>query len=132
MPKIDANIVARNAMTGEALLDNLTISTAGNLSDLRVDVKGAGTIGDEALRLETAGSVALEDVLATDDDESGFDASTGKFVNMLDAGIVDPTKVTITALRNAVSIAGLMMTTNSLVTELSDDEDAEPILGAVS
>ena len=72
--------------------------------------------------------MALEDVLATDDETSGFDASTGKFVNMLDAGIVDPTKVTVTALRNAVSISGLMLTTNTLVTELGDDEDDEPVI----
>ena len=78
------------------------------------------------------GSVALEDVLAADDETSGFDASTGKFVNMLDAGIVDPTKVTVTALRNAVSISGLMMTTNTLVTELGEDKDDKPVLGAIS
>ena len=77
----------------------------------------------------TDGSVVVEDVLAMEDDETGFDASTGKFVNMLDAGIVDPTKVTVTALRNAVSISGLMMTTETLVTEL--DEEEEPVDGAV-
>ena len=115
------------------------------LDDVRGKVKGDEKLGVDILAraakvplmtiAENAGldgSVALEDVLATDDDESGFDASTGKFVNMLNAGIVDPTKVTITALRNAVSIAGLMITTNTLVTELSDDEDAEPVIGAIS
>jgi chaperonin GroEL len=74
--------------------------------------------------------VVVEDVVAMEDDETGFDAATGKFVNMLKAGIVDPTKVTVTALRNAVSISGLMFTTNTLVTELEDDDD--PIEGAVA
>jgi len=115
------------------------------LDEVRGKVKGDEKLGVDILAraaqvplttiAENAGldgSVVLEDVLATDDAESGFDASTGKFVNMLEAGIVDPTKVTVTALRNAVSIAGLMMTTNVLVTELSDDEDAEPVIGALS
>ena len=78
----------------------------------------------------TDGSVVVEDVVAMEDDETGFDAGKGQFVNMLDAGIVDPTKVTVTALRNAVSISGLMLTTNTLVTELGDEDD--PIEGAVA
>ena len=78
------------------------------------------------------GSVVLADVLAHESDEDGFDASTGKFVNMIEAGIVDPTKVTVTALRNSVSIAGLMITTNSLVTELKDGDDVDPVEGAVA
>ena len=49
---------------------------------------------------------------------------------MLSAGIVDPTKVTVTALRNAVSISGLMLTTETLVTDLDDDED--PVQDAVA
>jgi chaperonin GroEL len=76
--------------------------------------------------------VVVADVLALESAEEGFDASTGKFVNMLSAGIVDPTKVTVTALRNSVSIAGLMLTTNSLVTELKDDDEEEPVEGAVA
>ena len=71
----------------------------------------------------TDGSVVVEDIVTMEDDETGFDASTGKFVNMLKAGIVDPTKVTVTALRNAVSIAGLMFTTDVLVTDLEDETD---------
>jgi chaperonin GroEL len=78
----------------------------------------------------TDGSVVVEDVVAMDDDETGFDASTGKFVNMFKAGIVDPTKVTVTALRNAVSISGLMLTTKTLVTDLEDETD--PVDGAVA
>lgn len=52
----------------------------------------------------------------------GFDAYTGKYVDMINAGIIDPTKVTRTALYNAASVAGLMLTTNTLVTELADEE----------
>ncbi|MGA1979072.1 MAG: chaperonin GroEL [Sedimentisphaerales bacterium] len=64
------------------------------------------------------------------DENVGYDANTGQFVNMFKAGIVDPAKVARTALQSAASIAGLMLTTNVLVTDLKD-KDEEPIPGAV-
>ncbi len=60
----------------------------------------------------------------------GYDANTGEFVDMFKAGIIDPAKVARTALEMAASVAGLMLTTNVLVTELKD-KDEEPIPGAV-
>jgi len=63
---------------------------------------------------------------------TGYDANTGQFVDMLKAGIIDPAKVARTALETAASVAGLMLTTNVLVTDLKDeDKDKEPIPGAV-
>jgi chaperonin GroEL len=61
---------------------------------------------------------------------TGYDANTGQFVDMLKAGIIDPAKVARTALETAASVAGLMLTTNVLVTDLKD-KDEEPIPGAV-
>jgi chaperonin GroEL len=62
----------------------------------------------------------------------GYDANTGQFVDMFKAGIIDPAKVARTALETAASVAGLMLTTNVLVTELKDDQkDEEPIAGSV-
>ena len=52
----------------------------------------------------------------------GFDARSGKMVDMLEAGIIDPAKVTKQALQNASSIAGLMLTTEALVSEIKEDE----------
>ncbi|MEA2490181.1 MAG: chaperonin GroEL [Acidobacteriota bacterium] len=52
----------------------------------------------------------------------GFDARTEKMVDMLEAGIIDPAKVTKQALQNASSIAGLMLTTEALVSEIKEDE----------
>jgi len=60
----------------------------------------------------------------------GYDANTGQFVDMFKAGIIDPAKVARTALEMAASVAGLMLTTNVLVTELKD-KDEEPIQGSV-
>jgi chaperonin GroEL len=61
----------------------------------------------------------------------GYDAVTGKFVDMMKVGIIDPTKVTRTALENAASIAGLMLTTDVLVTELDKDKKEKAVEGAV-
>jgi len=65
------------------------------------------------------------------DKNIGYDANTGRFVNMFKAGIIDPAKVARTALQNAASVAGLMLTTNVLITDLKE-KDEEPVEGAVS
>ena len=52
----------------------------------------------------------------------GYNANTGEYVDMFKAGIVDPTKVTRSALQNAASIAGLMLTTEVMITKIEDDE----------
>jgi chaperonin GroEL len=54
----------------------------------------------------------------------GYDALTGQWVDMFKAGIVDPTKVVRCALQNAASIAGLMLTTNTMITSIKDDQKA--------
>jgi chaperonin GroEL len=61
----------------------------------------------------------------------GYDANTGKYVDMYQAGIVDPTRVTRSALQNASSIAGLMLTTEVMVTKIEEDEPGNKVQGAV-
>ena len=62
----------------------------------------------------------------------GYNANTGQFVDMTKEGIIDPAKVARTAIEMAASVAGLMLTTNVLITELKDkDKDEEPIPGSV-
>ena len=53
----------------------------------------------------------------------GLNAATGEYVDLVEAGIIDPVKVARSALRNAASIAGLVLTTETLVVEKQDDED---------
>ena len=60
----------------------------------------------------------------------GFDAATGQYVDLVKAGIIDPAKVPMTAIVNAASVAGLMLTTDVMITELKDE--TEPVVGAVS
>jgi len=61
----------------------------------------------------------------------GYDANTGEFTDMFKAGIIDPAKVARSALQNAASVAGLMLTTNVLVTDLKDDDKENATAGAV-
>ena len=62
----------------------------------------------------------------------GYDANSGKYVDMFKASIIDPLKVVRTALQNAASIAGLMLTTETMVTDLSkDDKKKRMVEGSV-
>ena len=67
------------------------------------------------------GSVVVNQVKELEKDK-GFDPQNEKFVNMIDAGIIDPTKVVRCALQNAASIASLMLTTEALVNEVPEEE----------
>ncbi|MCZ6792454.1 MAG: chaperonin GroEL [Planctomycetota bacterium] len=60
----------------------------------------------------------------------GFDAMTGEYYDLVKAGIVDPAKVTVRALENAASIAGLNLSTDTLITDVGDKKD--PVEGAVT
>ena len=77
------------------------------------------------------GTVVVADLLEKRG-AAGYDAGTGEYVDMIKAGILDPAKVSRTALQNAASVAGLVLTTDLMVTEYDEkDEDAEEIVGAV-
>ena len=76
------------------------------------------------------GSVIADNVLAEKSVNTGYDANGGKYVDMFKAGIIDPLKVVRTALVNAASIAGLMLTTETLVTDIKKDEKSA-VHGAV-
>jgi len=74
------------------------------------------------------GSVVVNSILEKDG-SYGYNAATGEYGDMFKLGIVDPAKVTRSALQNAASVAGLLLTTDVLVTELKEESDA--IAGAV-
>ena len=74
------------------------------------------------------GAVIVEQILEKGGNW-GYDARKNDFVDMIKAGIIDPAKVSRVALQNAASVAGLMLTTDVLLTDLKDDADDIP--GAV-
>jgi chaperonin GroEL len=78
------------------------------------------------------GSVVVDEV-AQKPLNTGYDANTGKYVDMIKAGIIDPVKVVRTALSNAGSIAGLLLTTEAMVTNFDDeDKDKQRVEGSIS
>ena len=72
------------------------------------------------------GSIVLEKVRASKDDKFGYNALTDAYEDLMAAGVIDPTKVTRTALQNAASIAGLMLTTEAIVVEKKEEKSAAP------
>jgi chaperonin GroEL len=104
-------------LNAQAALDELQLEDA----DERTGVEIVRRALEEPLRqiAENAGlegSVIVEKVRALGKEE-GLDALTGQFVNLVQAGIIDPAKVSRTALENAASIAGLVLTTDAMVAE---------------
>ena len=69
------------------------------------------------------GAVVVENVRAAKDLNSGFNAETDEYMDMVKAGIVDPTKVARTALENAISIAALLLTTETLITDKPEKKE---------
>ena len=120
------------------------IRTISKVEELRKKLKGDEKIGADiiAKAIEAPlrqivsntggeGSVVVEEVKEKSTN-TGFDANTSEFVDMFERGIIDPTKVARTALQNAASIAGLMLTTEVMITELKEDEEDEsPVEGRV-
>ncbi len=74
------------------------------------------------------GAVVAGKLHEADDENRGFDAQKEEYVDMFKAGIVDPTKVVRTALQDAASVAGLLITTEAMVAEKPDDKAAAPAM----
>src|SRR5258706_8167176 len=78
------------------------------------------------------GDVVVDEIMANKNPNYGYNAATDEYVDMLKAGIIDPTKVARTALLNAASVSGLALTTEVLITELKEGkEESNAVTGAV-
>jgi chaperonin GroEL len=117
---------------GVALLRTATV--LGNLKLSGDEATGVAIVQralEEPIRkiVENAGlegSVVVEKVKAAKVATHGFDAETCEYVDMMQAGIIDPTKVERIALQNAASIASLLLTTEALVTDMPEEEKKMP------
>ena len=72
------------------------------------------------------GSIVIADVKKTKGN-NGYNVATGKYTDLVKDGVIDPTKVTRTAIQNAASIAGLLLTTECMVTEIPETEKSAPV-----
>ncbi len=79
-----------------------------------------------ALNAGVDGSIIIEKILDNEDKEFGYDALRNQYRNLVDAGIIDPTKVTRSALQNAASIASMLLTTEVLVVDKPEEKPATP------
>src|ERR1700682_3397992 len=82
-----------------------------------------------ALNAGFEGAVVVGKIRESKDENSGFNADTGEYGDMVKMGVIDPAKVTRLALQNAASIAGLMLTTEALVAELKEDDKKSAAAG---
>ncbi len=70
------------------------------------------------------GAILIEKILANKDPNYGFNAATGEYEDLVKSGVIDPTKVTRSALQNAASISALMLTTEAMICEISEKSAA--------
>ena len=75
------------------------------------------------------GSIVVNRITENKSQTFGFNAQTEQYVDMIEAGIVDPAKVVRTALQDAASVAGLLITTEAMIAEAPKDKPAMPMGG---
>lgn len=111
----------------QAALNNLQL-----IGDEKLGVQIVRRAIEEPLRIiaSNAGyeaSVIVNSVVQETNKNVGFDAKTGQFVDMIAAGIIDPAKVTRCALQNAASIAGLLLTTEAMISDIEEEKKDHPM-----
>ncbi|WP_304339350.1 chaperonin GroEL [Campylobacter ureolyticus] len=75
--------------------------------------------------------VVSHEIMNSKDNELGFDAISGKYVNMFEEGIIDPVKVSRIALQNAVSVASMLLTTEATISDIKEDKPAMPDMSSM-
>ena len=122
---------------GVALVRSIPVldSLKGENADQNTGIKIVKRAIEEPLRQIVAnaggeGSVVVAKV-AEGTGDYGFDAKNDDYVNMYEAGIIDPTKVVRVALENAASVAGMLLTTECVITEIKSAEPAMPMGGGM-
>ncbi|QIL90775.1 chaperonin GroEL [Microbulbifer sp. SH-1] len=133
---VEEGIVAGGGLTLVRVADSLRSSgLKGANDDQQVGINIALRAMEEPFRQIVAnagvdGSVVLNNVRSNDSANYGYNAQTGAYGDMLEFGIIDPAKVTRSALQNAGSIAGLMLTTEVMVAEAPVEKKSEPAADA--
>ena len=112
-----------------AALEKLTAEEADELTGIKIIKKALEEpLRQIACNAGMEGSVVVEKVKTAGKKGYGFNALKGVYENMIEAGIVDPAKVTRSALQNAASIAGLLLTTECLIVDIPEEEAAGPAM----
>ncbi|AKL97539.1 chaperonin GroEL [Endomicrobium proavitum] len=132
---VEEGIVAGGGVAllkAQSVLEKVKANDADEATGIAIVLKALE--GPVRMIVENAGieaSVVVEKIKASKDAAYGYNADTNEYVDMIKAGIVDPAKVTRTALENAASIAGLILTTETLVTDIPEKKQAAPMGGGM-
>ncbi|EHR2530815.1 chaperonin GroEL [Campylobacter coli] len=137
--RVDDALSATKAAVEEGIVIGGGAALIKAKAKINLDLKGDEAIGaaivERALRAplrqiaENAGfdaGVVVNSVENVKDENTGFDAAKGEYVNMLESGIIDPVKVERVALLNAVSVASMLLTTEATISEIKEDKPAMP------
>ncbi len=125
---VEEGIVPGGGVALVRCLDSLT-KLRGLSDDEKVGVEIVRRAIEEPIRMiaqnaGAEGSIIVARVKESKDKNFGYNAATGEFEDLVKAGVIDPTKVTRTALQNAASIAGLLLTTECVVVEKKEEKAA--------
>lgn len=137
--RVDDALSATKAAVEEGIVIGGGAALIKAKAKIKLDLQGDEAIGaaivERALRAplrqiaENAGfdaGVVVNSVENAKDENTGFDATKGEYVNMLESGIIDPVKVERVALLNAVSVASMLLTTEATISEIKEDKPAMP------
>lgn len=137
--RVDDALSATKAAVEEGIVIGGGAALIKAKAKIKLDLQGDEAIGaaivERALRAplrqiaENAGfdaGVVVNSVENAKDENTGFDAAKGEYVNMLENGIIDPVKVERVALLNAVSVASMLLTTEATISEIKEDKPAMP------
>ncbi|EHZ4888055.1 chaperonin GroEL [Campylobacter lari] len=137
--RVDDALSATKAAVEEGIVIGGGAALIKAKSKISLDLEGDEAIGaaivERALRAplrqiaENAGfdaGVVVNTVENSKEENTGFDAAKGEYVNMLESGIIDPVKVERVALLNAVSVASMLLTTEATISEIKEDKPAMP------
>ncbi|MDL0102911.1 chaperonin GroEL [Campylobacter felis] len=142
--RVDDALSATKAAVEEGIVIGGGAALIKAKSKIKLNLEGDEAIGaaivERALRAplrqiaENAGfdaGVVVNSVENCSDENSGFDAAKGEYVDMFKAGIIDPVKVERVALLNAVSVASMLLTTEATISEIKEDKPAMPDMSAM-
>ncbi|EAK8317667.1 chaperonin GroEL [Campylobacter jejuni] len=137
--RVDDALSATKAAVEEGIVIGGGAALIKAKAKIKLDLQGDEAIGaaivERALRAplrqiaENAGfdaGVVVNNVENAKDENTGFDAAKGEYVNMLESGIIDPVKVERVALLNAVSVASMLLTTEATISEIKEDKPTMP------
>ena len=108
-----------------------SVKTANDDQKIGVDIVRRALFNPMRQIAENAGvdgAVVAGKIRESKDHNIGYDAQMDKYTNMVNAGIIDPTKVVRTALQDAASVAGLLITTEAMVADAPEDKSAAPAM----